>query len=44
MSKVLFVRLWTNREAINIEKPLSVYLYAIAGNTVFNFLKHKLVE
>lgn len=44
LAQDVFVRLWTNREAINIEKPLGGYLYTIARNTAFNFLKHKLVE
>lgn len=44
LAQDVFVKLWTNREAINIEKPLGAYLYAIAKNKAFNFLKHKSVE
>jgi len=44
LAQDVFVKLWTNREALNSEKPLGAYLYTIAKNTAFNFLKHKLVE
>lgn len=44
LAQDVFVKLWTNREAINIEKPLGAYLYTIAKNKAFNFLKHKSVE
>lgn len=44
LAQDVFVKLWTNREAINIEKPLGAYLYTIARNKAFNFLKHKSVE
>lgn len=44
LTQDVFVRLWTNREALNIEKPLGAYLYTIARNAAFNFLKHKSVE
>lgn len=44
LAQDVFVKLWTNREAINIERPLGAYLYTIARNTAFNFLKHKSVE
>lgn len=44
LAQDVFVKLWTNREAINIEKPLGAYLYTIAKNSALNFLKHKLIE
>lgn len=44
LAQDVFVKLWTNREAIDIEKPLGAYLYTIARNRAFNFLKHKSVE
>lgn len=44
LTQNIFVKLWLNRENINVEKSLNAYLYTIARNTAFNFLKHKLVE
>ena len=44
LAQDVFVKLWTNREALNSEKPVGAYLYIIARNAAFNFLKHKLVE
>ncbi len=44
LAQDVFIKLWTNREALNIEKPLGAYLYTIARNAAFNFLKHKSVE
>lgn len=44
LAQDVFVKLWTNRHAINTEKPLGAYLYTIARNTAFNFLKHKSVQ
>lgn len=44
LAQDVFVKLWTNRQAINTEKPLGAYLYTIARNASFNFLKHKSVE
>ncbi len=44
LAQDVFVKLWTNRKTINIEKPFGAYLYVIAKNTAFNFLKHKLIE
>lgn len=44
LAQDVFVKLWTNRETLNVEKPLGAYLYTIAKNTAFNFLKHKSVK
>lgn len=44
LAQDVFVKLWTNREAINIEKPIGAYLYTIAKNSTLNFLKHKVIE
>lgn len=44
LAQDVFLKLWTNREAINIEKPLGAYIYTMARNTAFNYLKHKSVE
>ncbi|KAF5066659.1 Sigma-70 region 2 [anaerobic digester metagenome] len=44
LAQDVFVKLWTNREALNEEKPIGAYIYTIARNAAFNFIKHKLVE
>lgn len=44
LAQDVFVRLWTNREAINTNNPIGAYLYTIAKNCAFNYLKHKQVE
>lgn len=44
VTQELFVRLWINRQSINIQKSFSSYMYAIARNAALNYLKHKLVE
>lgn len=44
LAQDIFIKLWTNRTAINTEKPLGSYLYTMARNSALNFLKHKLVE
>lgn len=44
LTQDVFVKLWVNREQISAEKSLNAYLYTIARNSAFNFLKHKLVE
>lgn len=44
LAQEVFIKLWTNREAIDIAKSAHNYMYTIARNTAFNFLKHKLVE
>ena len=33
-----------NRQSINPQKPFNAYIYTIARNTAFNYIKHKSVE
>jgi len=44
LAQDIFVKLWINRESINLHKSFNAYIYAVARNAAFNFLKHKLVE
>lgn len=44
LTQEVFIKLWTNRESINPAWSVHSYMYTIARNTAFNFLKHKLVE
>jgi RNA polymerase sigma-70 factor, ECF subfamily len=44
LAQEVFVKLWTNREALEIDKPFGGYLYTIAKNAAFNLLKHKSVK
>lgn len=44
LAQEVFVKLWTNRDTINTEKPLGAYIYTMARNAAFNYLKHKSVE
>lgn len=44
LTQDIFVKLWINRQSIHPEKSFNTYLYTIARNTAFNFLKHKMVE
>lgn len=44
LAQDVFVKLWTNRTAIDPGKPFNAYLYTMAKNSAFNFLKHKSVE
>ncbi len=44
LAQDVFVKLWINRMTVNAGKPVGSYLYTIAKNTAFNFLKHKMVE
>lgn len=44
LAQDIFCKLWTNRDAINAEKPLGAYIYTMAKNAAFNYLKHKSVE
>lgn len=44
LTQEVFIKLWTNRHSIDPEKSIHSYMYAIARNEAFNFLKHKLVE
>lgn len=44
LTQEVFIKLWTNRETIDPERSVHSYMFTIARNTAFNFLKHKLVE
>jgi RNA polymerase sigma factor (sigma-70 family) len=35
----LFIRLWNNRERIDVEKPIEAYLYRIATNLVNDYFR-----
>ncbi|ANF50305.1 hypothetical protein A0O34_07145 [Chryseobacterium glaciei] len=35
----LFIRLWNNREGIDVEKPIEAYLYRIATNLVNDYFR-----
>jgi len=44
LAQDVFIKLWLNREQIDVNKSINAYLYAIARNATFNYLKHKNVE
>ena len=44
LTQEVFIKLWTNREKINPVRSVHNYMYTIARNAAFNFLKHKLIE
>jgi len=44
LTQDLFVRLWTNREAIDPLKPIDALLYTMAKNAAFNYLKHQTIH
>ena len=44
LAQDIFFKLWTSRSAIDPEKPFSAYIYTMARNAAFNYLKHKSVE
>lgn len=44
LAQDIFVKLWINRQSIDLSKAFNTYIYTIARNTAFNYLKHKLVE
>lgn len=44
LTQELFVKLWTNRLSVDPDKTLSTYLYVMARNLAFNFLKSKYVR
>jgi RNA polymerase sigma-70 factor (ECF subfamily) len=44
LAQDIFVKLWINRESINPQKSFNAYIYTVARNAAFNFLKHKHVE
>ena len=37
----IFEKLWLNRKTIDIQKSPNAYMYALARNAAFNYLKHK---
>lgn len=43
LAQDIFMKLWTNRGALDPQKSVNAYLYTMAPNAAFNFLKHKLV-
>lgn len=44
LAEDIFVKLWINRESIDVSKSFNSYMHTIARNTALNFLKHKLVD
>ena len=44
LAQEVFVKLWIGRESIVIEKSFSSYLYVIARNAAFNFIKSRIVR
>ena len=44
LTQDIFMKLWINRETIDPNKSFNSYMYTIARNTAFNYLKHKIVE
>jgi len=41
ISQDIFEKLWINRAAIDTQKSFNAYIYAIARNAAFNYLKHQ---
>ena len=41
LTQEIFEKLWINRESIDTQKSFRSYMYAIARNTAFNYLKHQ---
>lgn len=44
LTQEIFVKLWINRMSIDSQKSFNAFLYVLARNSAFNYLKHKLVE
>jgi len=44
LTQDIFVKLWINRISIDPKKTFNAYIYIVARNAAFNFLKHKIVE
>ena len=44
LAQDIFLKLWERRESIDPEKSLGYFMYTMARNATFNFLKHKLVH
>ncbi len=41
LAQDIFVKLWLNHQSIDCEKSFNAYIYTMARNATFNFLKHK---
>lgn len=44
LTQEVFIKLWTSRKNIDVTLPIHNYIYTIARNTTFNFIKHRLME
>ena len=44
LTQDIFLKLWEKKENIDLDKTFGFFLYTMARNTTFNFLKHKLVH
>lgn len=44
LAQDIFVRIWTNRDAIDPKKNFTTYIYVSARNAALNFLKKRLVR
>lgn len=44
LTQDIFVKLWENRKNIDLDKPFNAYLFTIARNITYNYLKHQLVH
>ena len=44
LAQDIFVKIWTTKENIDSNKSISSFIYVMARNAAFNYLKHKVVE
>lgn len=44
LAQDIFVKLWMNRNTIDLNRSFDSYLFTIARNTTYNYLKHQLVH
>lgn len=44
LTQDIFVNLWQNREKVDPDKSFNAYIYTIARNTVYNYVKSKSVR
>jgi RNA polymerase sigma-70 factor, Bacteroides expansion family 1 len=44
LTQEIFLKLWEKRGSIDLNKSFGFFLYTMARNSTFNFLKHKLVH
>jgi len=42
LTQEVFIKIWTNRKKIDPEKSISAYIYTIAKNEIYDFLRKKL--